>query len=177
MTMTLPASTPAPAAPASYDQILRVVVALVGLIEGFSSLTDLPILFGDISKIPGTTPGGLTMLASIVLHPILGFAALTFALTRRLRYGIVALASFAFVKWCSDAMSMTAADLALNGDAFVDSLMIFKIAIQPVIALAAIAMAWAGRYLVPATIAVMLPTLVDATAIVAFAISVGIHGF
>ena len=177
MTTTLPTSMPAPAAPVSHDQTLRVIVALVGLIEGLSSLIDLSILFGDISMSPGMTPGGLTMLASIALHPILGFAALTFALTRRLRYGIVALGSFALLKWCSDAMSMTASDLALNGDAFVDSLMIFKIVVQPVIALAAIAVAWSDRYLVPATIAVMLPTLLDATAIVAFAISVSIHGF
>lgn len=177
MTMTLPASTPAPAAEASYDQILRIVVALVGLIEGLSSLTDLPVLFGDIAKTPGTTPGGLTMLASIVLHPILGFAATAFALTRRLRFGIMALASFALVKWCSEATSMTAADLTFNGDAFINSLMIFKIVVQPVIALAAIAAGRAGRYLVAATIAVMLPTLVDAAAIAAFAISVSIHGF
>ena len=53
MTMSLPASTPAPAKAASFDQILRIIIALVGVIEGLGGLTDLPILFGDISTIPG----------------------------------------------------------------------------------------------------------------------------
>jgi hypothetical protein len=177
MTMTQPASTPAPAKAASFDQILRVVIALVGVIEGLSGLTDLPVLFGDITKIPGTSPGGLAILASSVLHPILGFAALAFALTRRLRHGIVALGAFALAKWFSDALSMTANDLQLNGDAFVNSMMLFQIVIQPVVAAGAIAAAWFNRHLVAATIAVMLPTLVNAAGIAAFAIGVSLHGF
>ena len=177
MTMPLPASTPAPAKAASFDQILRVIIALVGVIEGLNGLTDLSILFGDISKIPGTSPGGLAIIASTVLHPILGFAALAFALTRRLRHGIVALGAFALATWFSDALSVTADDLQLTGDAFVNSTMLFKIVIQPVIAVGAIAAAWFNRYLVPATIGVMLPTLVDAAGLAAFAIGVSIHGF
>lgn len=54
---------------------------------------------------------------------------------------------------------------------------VFKIFIQPAIALGAIAAAWLNHYLAPATIGVMLPTLVDAAGIAAFAIGVSIHGF
>jgi hypothetical protein len=177
MTMTLPASTPAPANSASLDQVLRVVIALIGTIEGINGLTDLSILFGDISKIPGYTPGGLTILASIVLHPILGFAALAFALTRRLRYGIIALAVFALTEGASDMPSVIRDGLEWSGSAFVNATAIFKFILQPVIALGAIAAAWFNRYLTLATIGVMLPTLVDIAGVVAFAIAVSIHGF
>jgi hypothetical protein len=61
-------STPAPAGRPSIDQILRLVVAMVGLIEDGNGLTDLSIFFGgDIATIPGYSPGGLTIMASIVL--------------------------------------------------------------------------------------------------------------
>lgn len=177
MSMPLSASTPSPAEPASLGPVLRVIIALVGAIEGVNGLTDVSILFGDISKIPGTTPGGLTIIASIILHPILGFAALAFALTRRLRSGIAALALFALSGWCSDMPSVVNHGFDLSGDAFVNANGVFKIFIQPVVAIAAIAAAWFNRHLVPATIGVMLPTLVDAAGLAAFAISVSIHGF
>ena len=98
-------------------------------------------------------------------------------MTGRLRHGIVALGAFALAKWFSDALSMTAADLQLSGDAFVNSIMLFQIVIEPIIAAGAIAAAWFNRYLVPATIAVLLPTLVNAAGIAAFAIGVSLHGF
>jgi hypothetical protein len=54
---------------------------------------------------------------------------------------------------------------------------VFKIFVQPLIAAIAIAAAWRNRQLAAATLAVMLPTLVDATGFIAFAISVSLHGF
>jgi hypothetical protein len=155
MTMTLPAA--APAARSSGDGMLRFVVALVGLIEGFGGLIDVSILFGDIAKIPGYSPGGLIMIAAIVLHPILGLAAFGFGLARRLRYAILALGLLVLSQWASE--------------------MLFKIFVQPLIAAIAIAAAWRNRQLAAATLAVMLPTLVDATGFIAFAISVSLHGF
>ena len=173
MTMTLPASPPAPANAASLDQILRVIVALVGVIEGMGGLIDLPTLFGDLSNI------GLITLASIALHPLLGFAALIFALTRRLRTAIVALALLVLAKWASDMTSAVdhGLELSAGDDAFVIALMVSKIFVQPALSLAAVAAAWFNRYLTAATIAVMLPTIVDAAAIAAFAIAVSLHGF
>ena len=52
MTMTPPAPAVEPAARATRDQELRLIVALVALIEGVRGLTDVPILFDDIAKIP-----------------------------------------------------------------------------------------------------------------------------
>jgi hypothetical protein len=175
--MTVPAPAAAPAARSSGDGILRVVVALVGLIEGFGGLIDLSILFGDIAKIPGYSPGGLIMIAAIVLHPILGLAAFGFGLARRLRYAILALGLLVLSQWTSEMPLVIPHDLALDGSAFVVALMVFKIFVQPLIAAIAIAAAWRNRQLAAATLAVMLPTLVDATGVIAFAISVSLHGF
>jgi hypothetical protein len=112
--MTLPASTPAPAERASLDQILRVSVALVGLIEGINGLSGLPMLFGDVAKVPGFTPAGLTIIAWIVLHPLLGFTAFALALSRRLRIGIMALALMALMEWASDVPSIITHGLKLS---------------------------------------------------------------
>jgi hypothetical protein len=177
MTMTLPAPAAEPAARSSGDGILRVVVALVGLVEGFSGLTDLSILFGDIAKIPGFASGGSIIIITIVLHPILGLAALGFGLARRLRYAIAALALLALSQWASVMPSVIQHGLEFDGSAIVVALMVFQVFIQPVIGTTVIAAVWHKRHLAAATVAVMLPTLVDVTGFIAFAISVGLHGF
>lgn len=177
MTMSLPAPAAESAARPSGDGILRIVVALVGLIEGFGGLTDLSILFGDIAKIPGFSPGGLIIIAAIVLHPILGLAAFGCCLARRLRYAILALGLLALSQWASEMPSVIRHGLELDGSAFVVALMVFKIFIQPAIAAIAFAAVWRNRHLAAATLAVILPTLVDAAGVIAFAISISLHGF
>jgi hypothetical protein len=178
MTMTLPAPAAEPAARATRDQVLRLIIALVALIEGVRGLTDLPILFDDIAKIPGFSIYGLMTIASIVMHPIAGFASFDFALTRRLRHALVTLAAFILWAWASEMSTVFRDGLQLGGgDAFVVSLMAFKTFAPPLIALGAIAAARRNRHLTAATVAVMLPTLVDAAAIVAFAVAVSLHGF
>ena len=147
------------------------MIALVGAIEAVGGLTDLPQLFGDTSRIAGVT------LASLAVHPLLGLAALGFALTRRLRHGIVALALFAAIEWASEMPSVIREGFELNGDTFLNCAFIFRFAIQPVIALAAIIAAWLDRHLTAAAIGVMLPTLIDAAIMAAFAIAVALHGF
>jgi len=172
MTMTLPTPATEPAGHACGERTLRVIVALVGLIEGLRGLTDVPILFGDITKI-----GAITVTV-MVLHPILGFAALGLALARRLRHAIGALAVFILAEWASDNSTVFRDGLQLGGgDAFVASLMTFKTFVQPLIGAGAIAAAWRNRHLAAATIALMLPTLVDAAGIAAFAIAVSLYGF
>lgn len=154
-----------------------VIIGLIGAIEVFSGLSHYSTLFGDISKIPGFSPGGLTILASIVLHPILGLAAVAFALIRRLRLSIIALGLFALTQWASDMPSVIWHGFDLSGDAFVNAHAVFKIFLQPGIGLLAIAAAWRDRHLTLATVGVMLPTLVDTAGVVAFAIGVMLYGF
>jgi hypothetical protein len=68
-------------------------------------------------------------------------------------------------------------DLSSGDDAFVVALMVFKTIIQPLVASAALAAAWLNRFLTAATIAAVLPTLIDAAGVAAFAISVSLYGF
>jgi hypothetical protein len=89
-------------------------------------------------------------------------------LAGRLRHGIVALALLALTHWASFTMWP---GIVGTGDAY------FKIFIQPAIALLSIAAAWYNRYLTLATIAVTLPTLVDAAGFAAFAIAIATYGF
>lgn len=177
MSITLPASSPAPANAVSLNPALLVIVALIGAIEALNGLIDCSILFGDMSGVPGYSPGGLTIIASIALHPILAATALAFALMRRLRFGIAALALLTLTQWASDMPSVIRHGVSLDGDAFVVTTMVLKIFIQPALACLAIAAAWFNRYLAAATAAVMLPTIVDAAGFAAFAIGVAIHGF
>ena len=67
--------------------------------------------------------------------------------------------------------------LVLNGDAFVNAHEIYKSIVSPLLALLAIAAAWYDRHLAAATIAVMLPPVVAAAGVAAFAISVLMYGF
>jgi hypothetical protein len=177
MTMPLPATTPANAPSAALDRVLRIVVFLFGMIEGILHLSDLSILSGDITRIPGADPEGLMFLAAIVLHPVLGFAAAACALTKKLRLGLAALALLALMPWVRDLPSLIREGFQMSGSAYLNADAIFRTAIQPVIGLGALSAAWLNRHLTAATLALTLPTLVKAAGIAAFAISVMLYGF
>jgi hypothetical protein len=168
MTTTLPAAPPA-SADASMMAVLRVLVALVGLAETFSGLADVPVLFGDTSKIDG-----LTMT---VLHPLAGLVAFACAVANRLRYGIAAIGILALSQWTSDLPSTIRDGFTLSRDAFANGYAIIATFGLPVIGAGALAAAWSNRHLTAATIAIMLPTLVTAAGIAAFAIGVFLYGF
>jgi hypothetical protein len=175
MTMTLPLSPPVPAKSASLEPVLLVIVALVGAIQGLEGWSELSAV--EISEIPGYSLWGLTILALMVLHPLLGLLAVAFALTRRLRWGIAALALLMLSTWAPDMPSVIRDGLVLNGDAFVNAHEIYQSIGRPALALLAIAAAWFDRHLATATIAVMLPPIVAAAGVAAFAISVLMYGF
>jgi hypothetical protein len=167
MTMTLPASPPAKSA--AIDSILRIVIVLFGAIEGITSISDLSLLFGDISKLPSPT--------SIALHPLLGFAAVAFALMGKLRSGIAALAVWWLTQWVGELPYLIRDGITMTASTFVNAHEILKSIIQPIIGAGAFAAAWFNRHLMAATIAVTLPTLFNAAGIAGFAISVMLYGF
>jgi hypothetical protein len=171
MTMTLPAPTTASERAAALAPILLVLIGMVGAIEGLSGLTELRTLFGDTSKIWPST------LVVIALHPVFGLAALVFALAGRLRHGIIALALLALSQWFRDMPADFDLSYDFSGDAFVNAQAAFKIYLRPLFAAGAIIAAWLNRYLAAATVAVMLPTIVDAAGVAAFAIGVMMYGF
>lgn len=159
MTMTLPASPPAPAKSGSMQIGLLVIVGLVGAIQGLGGLSDMP------SPLPGA------------VRSIFGFAALALAVFGRLRYAIAALAVLALSVWANEMSSVIRHGLSLTADAFVNAGEIYTTIVSPVLALLALAAAWFNRYLAAATIIVMLPPIVTAAGVAAFAISVIMYGF
>ena len=73
---TLPPSaapTPFPAAPRLRG--LRILLIIVAVIEAFGGLSSAPILFGDISEIPGPGIGGAMVKLHLAVHPVLALAA------------------------------------------------------------------------------------------------------
>jgi hypothetical protein len=178
MTMTMLVPAAEPAQEASRGGVLRIIVALVGLIEVLRGLIDIPIVFFDIAPIAGFTPYGVMTVAVMVSHPILGFAALVLALTHRPRHAIAALALFLLGDWVVQNSTMFRDGLQLvGGDAFVTALMIGKVLVQPLVAAAAIAAARCNRYLALAAIAVIVPVMLDLIGFIVFAIAVSVHGF
>jgi hypothetical protein len=75
--------------------------------------------------------------------------------------------------WASDIRH----GLDLRGGAYVNAHAIYKIIVSPALALLAIAAARFDRHPAAATVAVVLPTIVDAAGVAAFAISVFMYGF
>lgn len=171
MTMTLPAAAPPVSADVTLMPILRAIVALVGLAETFSGLADVPVLFGDTSKI-----GELTLLVT-ALHPIAGVVAFVGAAADRLRYGIAAIGILALSQWASDLPSTIRDGVTLNADIFANAHVMVATFGLPLIGAGAITAAWRNRHLTAATIGIMLPTIVSAAGIAAFAIGVFLYGF
>jgi hypothetical protein len=57
---------------------------LAALFEALQALPSVPILFGDMSEIPGPGSGGFLIKAHIASHASLALAALTFAAVRNI---------------------------------------------------------------------------------------------
>ena len=170
MTMTLSAPPPVPA-DVSMMPLLRAIVELVGLAETFSGLGDVPVLFGDTSKIDALT------LMVTALHPVAGIVAFACAAADRLRYGIAVIGILALSQWASNFPATIRDGFTLNNDVFANSYMIVATFGLPLIGAGALAAAMSNRHLTAATIAVMLPTIIAAAGIAAFAIGVFLYGF
>jgi hypothetical protein len=151
-----------------------LILLVFSAIELLRSLSDLSVLFDDVPEIPGTTPGGLLITASILIAPILAAAALAFALRNMLGAAIIALAGATLVRWIRDLPSIVNhwADPALF-----DFEELLRLVILPALAVAAIVLAWRGQRLGLATAFAILPTLVDIVAIAGFIVLVSIYGF
>ena len=75
----------------------------------------MPILFGDMSEIPGPGVGGAIIKAYIAVHPLLALAALAFATIGRLRYAIMALGALVLMNWLNYMPSVVRHGLDFGG--------------------------------------------------------------
>ena len=155
---------------------LRVLLIIIATIETFDGLSNFPTLFGDMSEIPGPGIGGFLIKAHIAAHLPLALAALVFAATGRLRYAIIALGAAVAMTWLNYMPSVVLHGLEFN-NGFVALQTTAQIIAFPLMAACAIALAARGERLGLAAALVSFPTLFNVFGVIAFAVSVSLHGF
>ena len=170
--MTEPTALPTDNAPAPRLLGLRVVLFIMALFEAYDGLSNVSILFGDMSKIPGPGLGGFLIKAYIASHPLLALAVLVFTVVGSVRYAIISLAAIAFMTWLNYLPSGDGFDFSISG---------FEAAVRmiafPLMAACAIALAARNQRLGIAAVLVSIPTLFTLFFVIAFVVSVAIYGF
>ena len=124
---------------------LYLMLIIVAAIEAFEGLSHAPMLFGDISEIPGPGVGGAIIKAYIASHPVLALAALGLATVGRLRYAIMALGALVLVNWLNDMPSVVRHGLDFRGVSAFETPV--RIIAFPLMAACAIALATRGQRL------------------------------
>ena len=153
---------------------LYLLLILIAAIEAFDGLSHVPTLFGDMSEIPGPGVGGAIIKAYIAVHPLLALAALALATIGRLRCAIMALGALVLMNWLNDMPSVVRHGLDFKGLSAFETPM--QIIAFPLMGACAIALAARSQRLGLATLLVGIPTLYGVMAVVAFGISVFLHG-
>lgn len=157
---------------------MRAALIVASLVELLDALSNLSILFGDISDVPGTRGGGLIILATIVLRPFAAAAALALGVTGWLRGAVAALAGVVLLNWLWALPSVFTGGLGLEGASLFPMLeVLFRIIACPLLAVAALALARRAARLDLAAALVVLPTLVSIASIIAFAVGIFVYGF
>jgi len=154
---------------------LYLLLILMAAIEAFDGLSHAPVLFGDMSEIPGPGVGGAIIKAYIASHPLLALAALVFATIGRLRYAIMALGALVLMTWLNYMPSVVRHGLDFNGiSAFETPAQIIAF---PLMGACAIALAARNQRLGLAAMLVSIPTMYGVFSVVAFGIGIMIYGF
>jgi hypothetical protein len=164
-------------ADASVGRGWRLLLAFAAALEFLGGLRDFPILFGNLSEIPGPGVGGAIIIAKIALQPILGFAALFFAASGRIRDALLAMAAIIVMTWLNWLPSVARHGLDFKGTAFVNLQLLFQIVIAPLLAAIVAALAMRRRRTSLAIGLAVLPTLMSVLGVLIFGIGVALYGF
>jgi hypothetical protein len=154
---------------------LYLLLIIIAAIEAFDGLSHVPILFDDISKIPGPGVGGAIIKAHIASHPMLALAALAFATVGRLRYAIITLGALVLMTWLNFMPSVVRHGLDFRGVSAFETPV--RMIAFPLMAACGIALAARGQRLDLAAVLVSIPTLYNVFAVIAFAIGIILYGF
>jgi hypothetical protein len=154
-------------------RLLLIVAALAELVDSASSL---PALFMDHSQIPGPGIGGALILTTIALKPPLAIAAIGGALIKRMRFAVCALAAIGVCTWLYFLPSMTLSDLD-DGFSWTGLQVLADTELVLPIAIGAIVLALRTTWLNLAIVLACLPTAIRIAGLIAFTVSVSIHGF
>lgn len=155
---------------------LRVVLFAAALFEAFQALPDVPMLFGDMSEIPGPGFGGFLIKAYIATHAPLALAALVFAAVGNVRHAIIGLGAVVIMTWLNWMPSVARFGFGFE-NFYTTAQGTAQIIAFPLIGACGIACAARGRRLAVATALVTIPTFWFWLGVIAFAIGVSIYGF
>ncbi|MEH2518807.1 hypothetical protein V1279_004380 [Bradyrhizobium sp. AZCC 1610] len=154
---------------------LYLLLIIIAAIEAFDGLSHAPMLFGDMSEIPGPGLGGAIIKAYVASHPLLALAALGFATVGRLRHAIMALGALVLMTWLNFMPSVVWHGLDFRGVSAFETPV--RMIAFPLMAACAIALAARSQWLGLATLLVSIPTLYGVFAVIAFGIGVILYGF
>jgi hypothetical protein len=154
---------------------LYLLLIIIAAIEAFEGLSHAPMLFGDMSEIPGPGLSGALIKVYVASHPLLALAALAFATVGRLRYAIIALGALVLTTWLNFMPSVVRHGFDFRGISAFETPV--RIIAFPLMAACAIALAARGQRLGLATLLVSIPTLYGVFAAIAFGIGVILYGF
>ncbi|MEH2591030.1 hypothetical protein V1273_004869 [Bradyrhizobium sp. AZCC 1721] len=154
---------------------LYLFLIIIAAIEAFDGLSHAPVLFGDMSQVPGHGVGGAIIKTYIASHPVLALAALGFATIGRLRYAILALGALVLMTWLNFMPSVVRHGLDFRGVSAFETPV--RIIAFPLMAACAITLAARGERLGLATMLVSIPTLYGVASVIAFGIGIFLYGF
>ena len=142
--------------------------------RSLDGLSHAPVLFGDMSEIPGPGIGG-AIIKAYVAASLLALAALGFATVGGLRYAIMALGALVLMTWLNFMPSVIRHGLDFRGVSAFETPV--RIIAFPLIAACGITLAARKERLDLATLLVSIPTLYGVFAVIAFGIGVILYGF
>jgi hypothetical protein len=171
---TVPDAVPAPIRPPRLLGLYLLLI-IVAAVETFDGLSNAPMLFGDMSTIPGPGIGDAIIKTYIASHPVLAPAALAFATCGRLRYAIITLGALVLMTWLHFVPSVVRHGFDFDGVSAFETPV--RIIAFPLMAACAIALAARGERLGLATLLVSIPTLYGAASVIAFGIGIFLYGF
>jgi hypothetical protein len=153
---------------------MRVVLVIVAAFQMLGSLQALPVLFDGDPKIPGTTPGGLLITATILLSPLAAVAGFIWALRRELDRAVMAVAGVSLLDWINYFPSFVIHWPDPSLWSFPGPFIFF---VLPLCAPIAMVLAWHRQWPKLAFGLAIAPWLFRAIMVIAFGISVMIYGF
>ncbi len=156
---------------------IRVALLIVAIIKIVGALSTLAILFDGDGRIPGPTPAGQLITATILLAAPVAIAAFVFALRGNIAFAIVAIALLVLLDWLSLLPSVAISWDGFPGSGYEGGLTVINVVVLPVLAIAAIILALRRTHLGLATLFAILPTILSALGVIAFGIGVAIYGF
>jgi hypothetical protein len=165
------------AATATAPRWPRAVLLLAAVIELLRGLSALPVLFGNLSEVPGPGLGGAIVALEIVLHPVLALAALSYLIRGRMAEALLAFAGMILLSWLSLLPSVAIHGFELHSGGVIAVHLIFQIFLAPFLAAAVATLAIRQKRVPLAAALAALPTGLYVLGVAAFGLSVAIYGF